>query len=68
MAAVFICSTFIILRLLNILKSILDIWIEDYAENKRLERTKKRHSWKRELRDEGHSRDEVEDIFEDELT
>ena len=49
-AAVIICSTLIILRLLSIAKVALDVVIENWAEELEMEREEKRHLQRKRLK------------------
>lgn len=52
MAALLICSTFLLLRGLSILKTFTDIVAEDVRENKEIDRMERRAKVKRRLRKE----------------
>jgi len=71
MAALLICSTFLILRGLSILKTFTDIAAEDIRENKEIDRMERRAKVKRRLRkehgdkvmDEIAAEDDESDLF-----
>lgn len=52
MAALLICSTFLLLRALSIAKTFTDIIAEDIRENKEIDRMEKRAKVKRRIRKE----------------